>query len=112
MQYDVAMTPAQLEALSEWAEPSGADILIVREGDNLVVGQGDDRVRISPAGDTVDHPEPARELTTGDRLARLAQELLNPDYDPAAEDEDGVPIFSDETAGRPTDDPRYRTGAH
>jgi hypothetical protein len=36
------------------------------------------------------------------------------DYDPAAEDEDGVPIFSEETraAARPTDDPRYRTGAH
>jgi hypothetical protein len=61
MQYDVSMTPPQLEALWDWAEVGGAypgDILLVREGDNLVAGQGDARVRISPAGDTVSHPEP------------------------------------------------------
>lgn len=53
---------------------------------------------------------------TGDRIAREGRQHLEAardiDYDPAAEDDDGVPLFSNETAGRPTDDPRYQRGAH
>lgn len=119
MQYDLSMTPDQAEALYRWSAPEGAEILIVREGDNLVAGQGDARVRISPAGDTVDHPEPyapgrcehgaligfctlgCGAEPSGDRIAREGAAMLaaarDVGYDPAAEDEDGVPIFSEET---------------
>jgi hypothetical protein len=175
MQYDVSMTPAQLYVLRDWAAVGGgmADILLVREGDNLVAGQGDARVRISPAGDAVDHPEPdsepeartlpmdseqlvrfvlswgreegedgdtidpdlavngwddrnvercARELEMaltampatheplGDRIAREGRAMLaaacDIDYDPAAEDEDGVPLFSEQTRAEVAGDPR------
>lgn len=60
------------------------------------------------AGKAPEDPTPA-----GVAIARMGRAMIDPDYDPAAEDEDGVPIFSDETrAERPTDDPRYRRGAH
>jgi hypothetical protein len=59
MQYDLKLTPAQVEALAEWtakgAEDQGdgyfADVLLVSKGDNVVAGQGDERAAFNADGE-------------------------------------------------------------
>ena len=106
------------------------------DDDRIVVGQGDERATFNTDGVQCcercgaldgeelqggacyscglgheDDPEAAStHEPEGDRIAREGAAMLaaarDIDYDPAAEDEDGVPIFSDATRAAAQDDPR------
>lgn len=59
MNYDLRIPVAQLKAAAEWAEDSPgirqlADVELTSIDDELVVGQGDDRVVFNPAGEPVE----------------------------------------------------------
>lgn len=60
MQYETELTPAQLRALYTWADTldgGQAPITIAdsRDGDGVIlVGQGDDRVSITPEGTVIE----------------------------------------------------------
>jgi hypothetical protein len=127
--YDIEVTAEQLRAAAEWAEVGGTPVQLCVDDSMLIAGQGDEKMAWDTGGEKGSDEyvalaplDPSPTATRageplGERIARMGRELIDPDYDPAAEDEDGVPIFSEETraeaaGARPTDDPRYQRGAH